>query len=76
VVSQAVESDTTAVESVVVVSVFSAPVVQEAKKIVADAKSMNVIFFILFVCLFFCKLFVNCLFSFVNYLFTHSDIIY
>jgi hypothetical protein len=51
--SQAVESDTTAVESVVVVSVFSAPVVQEAKKIVADAKSMNVIFFIivfLFVC--------------------------
>jgi hypothetical protein len=57
-VSQAVESDTTTVESVVVVSVFSAPVVQEAKKIVADAKSMNVIFFII-VCLFvFCKLFV------------------
>jgi hypothetical protein len=56
----AVESDTTAVESVVVVSVFSAPDVQEAKKIVADAKSMNVIFFII-VCLFcfvFCKLFV------------------
>jgi diacylglycerol kinase len=72
----AVESNTTAVESVDVVSVFSAPDVQEAKKIVADAKSMNVIFFILFVCLFFCKLFVNCLFSFVNYLFTHSDIIY
>jgi hypothetical protein len=47
----AVESTATAVESVVVVSVFSAPVVQEAKKIVADAKSMNVIFFII-VCLF------------------------
>jgi diacylglycerol kinase len=49
----AVESTATAVESVVDVSVFSAPVVQEAKKIVADAKSMNVIFFIivfLFVC--------------------------
>jgi len=47
----AVESNATAVESVVVVSVFSAPVVQEAKKIVADAKSMNVIFFII-VCFF------------------------
>jgi diacylglycerol kinase len=54
----AVESTATAVESVVDVSVFSAPVVQEAKKIVA-AKSMNVIFFIIVFCLFvFCKLFV------------------
>jgi diacylglycerol kinase len=47
----AVESSTTAVESVDVVSVFSAPDVQEAKKIVADAKSINVIFFII-VCFF------------------------
>lgn len=47
----AVESATTAVESVDVVSVFSDPEVQDAKKIVADAKSMNVIFFII-VCLF------------------------
>jgi S-methylmethionine-dependent homocysteine/selenocysteine methylase len=53
----AAESNTTAVESVDVVSVFSAPDVQEAKKIVADAKSMNVIFFIIVFCLFvfFCK---------------------
>jgi hypothetical protein len=58
-VSQVIDvvSTDTDVESVVDVSVFSAPVVQEAKKIVADAKSMNVIFFII-VCLFFCKLFV------------------
>jgi diacylglycerol kinase len=72
----AVESNTTAVESVDVVSVFSAPDVQEAKKIVADAKSMNVIFFIIvcfFVCLFF---FVNNLCCFVNCLFSISDIIY
>jgi len=60
-----VESQHTTVESVVVVSVFSAPLPQEAKKIVADAKSMNVIFFI-FVCLFF----------FVNYLFINTDVIY
>lgn len=65
--SQAVESDTTAVESVVVVSVFSDPEVQDAKKIVADAKSMNVIFFIIvFVC-FFCKLFVLFCKLFVDY---------
>jgi len=49
----AVESQHTAVESVVVVSVFSAPVVQEAKKIVADANSMNAIFFIIVCFLFF-----------------------
>jgi hypothetical protein len=47
----AVESQHTAVESVVVVSVFSAPLPQEAKKIVADAKSMKAIFFII-VCFF------------------------
>jgi hypothetical protein len=51
----AVESQHTAVESVVVVSVFSAPLPQEAKKIVADAKSIKAIFFIIvfFVFLFF-----------------------
>jgi hypothetical protein len=54
----AVESQHTAVESVVVVSVFSAPLPHEAKKIVADAKSMNVIFFIIVFCFLFCKLFV------------------
>jgi hypothetical protein len=59
----AVESQHTAVESVVVVSVFSAPVVQEAKKIVADANSMNAIFFIIVCFLFFCKLFV-CVFRY------------
>jgi hypothetical protein len=69
VVSQAAESNTTAVESVDVVSVFSAPVVQEAKKIVADAKSMNVIFFII-VCFF--VFFVNNLCCFVNCLFSDS----
>ena len=57
--SQVVDVEsTTAVESVDVVSVFSAPDVQEAKKIVADAKSINVIFFIIvcfFVCFFVCK---------------------
>jgi len=51
--SKDVESQHTAVESVVVVSVFSAPVVQEAKKIVADANSMNAIFFIIVCFLFF-----------------------
>jgi hypothetical protein len=65
----AVESSTTAVESVDVVSVFSAPDVQEAKKIVADAKSINVIFFII-VCFF--VFFVNCLCCFVNCLFSDS----
>jgi hypothetical protein len=71
----AVESNTTAVESVDVVSVFSAPDVQEAKKIVADAKSMNVIFFIIVFCLF-VFFFVNNLCCFVNCLFSISDIIY
>jgi hypothetical protein len=41
----AVESQQTAVESVVVVSVFSAPFPHEARKI-ADANSTNVVFFI------------------------------